>query len=303
MRIGYPCINTSIGCKSTQTFRLKSYSEKRLMKTIENNLVCLGRILRFNLKHNILFFRITSDLVPFASHHICKFDWQGSFGKRFKAIGDLIKSHSMRISMHPDQFTLINSMDCRVFENSVRELAYHAQVLDLMELDTSAKIQIHVGGIYGDKVRSMTRFAERFEKLDEIVKRRLVIENDDRRYNLKDCLQISAKTKASVLFDVFHHEINSSGETIQEAFRLFTKTWKERDGLPMVDYSSQKAGYRMGEHVETINLEDFGEFLDKSRPYDFDIMLEIKDKEMSALKALEIASQDNRFLAAQKHAS
>ena len=288
MKIGYPCINTTIGCKSSRTFRLKSYSEKRLMKTVDNNLVCLGRILEFNLKHNILFFRITSDLVPFASHPICKFDWQGSFGKRFKAIGDFIKSYGVRISMHPDQFTLINSLDNRVFENSVRELAYHAQVLDLMELDTSAKIQIHVGGVYKDKEKSMTRFAERFERLDEIVKRRLVIENDDNRYSLRDCLQISAKTRVPVLIDVFHHGVNSSGETIQEAFGLFTKTWKARDGLPMVDYSSQKVGHRMGKHVETINLEHFRRFLEETKPFDFDIMLEIKDKEMSALKAIEI---------------
>lgn len=303
MKIGYPCINTTIGCKSSRTFRLKSYSEKRLMKTVENNLVCLGRILEFNLKHNILFFRITSDLVPFASHPICKFDWQGSFGKRFKAIGDFIKSYGVRISMHPDQFTLINSLDNRVFENSVRELAYHAQVLDLMELDTSAKIQIHVGGVYKDKEKSMTRFAERFERLDEIVKRRLVIENDDNRYSLRDCLQISAKTRVPVLIDVFHHGVNSSGETIQEAFGLFTKTWKARDGLPMVDYSSQKVGHRMGKHVETINLGHFRRFLEETKPFDFDIMLEIKDKEMSALKAIEIASQDLRFLVAKKRAS
>jgi UV DNA damage endonuclease len=299
MKIGYPCINTTIGCKNSRTFRLKSYSEKRLMETVENNLVCLGRILRVNLKYNILFFRITSDLVPFASHPICKFDWQGSFRKGFKAIGDFVKKHGVRISMHPDQFTLINSIDKRVFENSVRELVYHAQVLDLMELDTSAKIQIHVGGTYRDKDSSMIRFVERFEKLDEIVKRRLTIENDDRRYSLRDCLQISAKTRIPVLFDVFHHGVNSSAETIQEAFGLFTKTWKENDGLPMVDYSSQMAGHRIGKHAEKINLEHFREFLDKSKPYDFDIMLEIKDKQISALKALEIASHDNRFLVAK----
>jgi len=303
MRIGYPCINTTIGCKSSRTFRLKSYSEKRLMETVENNLGCLGRILKFNLKHNILFFRMTSDLVPFASHPICKFDWQACFRKRFKAIGDFIQSYGMRISMHPAQFVLINSLDNRVLDSSVREMVYHAQVLDLMELDTSAKIQIHVGGTYRDKDRSMMRFVERFEKLDEIVKRRLVIENDDRRYSLRDCLQISAKTRVPVLFDVLHHGVNSSGETIQEAFRLFTRTWKERDGLPMVDYSSQKAGHKMGKHVETINLEHFVGFLDKSKPYDFDIMLEIKDKEMSALKAIEIAQEDDRFSVAKKHAS
>jgi len=301
MRIGYPCINTTIGCKSGRTFRLKSYSEERLIETAKSNVYCLSKILKFNLRHNLLFFRITSDLVPFASHPICTFNWQEYFAEDFKVIGDFVKSHEMRISMHPDQFIVINSLDNRVFENSLRELAYHAQVLDLMELNTSAKIQIHVGGVYGDKEKSMKRFVERFEKLDEIIKRLLVIENDERRYNLKDCLKISAQTEVPILFDVFHHGINNSGETTKEAFELFTKTWKEQDGLPMVDYSSQQTGNRRAKHAERINKEKFRKFLEDTRPFDFDIILEIKDKEISALKAAEIASQDNRFLTTIKH--
>jgi len=267
-----------------------------LTKTIENNLRCLEEILRFNASHHILFFRITSDLVPFASHPICKFDWQRYFKEEFKAIGDFARSQHVRISMHPDQFTLINSLYDRVFENSVRELVYHAQILDLMELDSTAKIQIHVGGVYGDKEKSMRRFIERFGKLDKIVKRRLVIENDDGRYSLRDCLKISAEVGIPVLFDVFHHEVNNFGETMGEAFRLFAKTWKEKDGLPMVDYSSQLKGEREGKHTETIDLEKFRNFLEETKPFDFDIMLEIKDKEKSALKAIEVASQDNRWI-------
>ncbi len=296
MRIGYPCINTTIGCKSGRTFRLKSYSEDRLIETVENNLACLREILRFNLRHNLLFFRITSDLVPFASHPICRLNWQRHFHRQFKAIGDFIKSNNIRISMHPDQFTVINSVNESVYEKSVRELAYHAEVLDLMELDKSARIQIHVGGVYGNKEQSKERFVERFENLDEEIKRRLVIENDDKRYGLKDCIQIHGVTGTPVLFDLFHHEIGNSGETIPEAFELFTKTWEKKDGLPMVDYSSQQSGKRQGEHAETLDLNNFKNFLEVTRPFDYDLMLEIKDKEQSALKAVEIASQDDRFL-------
>ncbi|MCP8305211.1 MAG: UV DNA damage repair endonuclease UvsE [archaeon] len=297
MKIGYPCINRSIGCKSNKTFRLKSYSEERLIETVDKNLDCLVRILEFNIKHNILFFRITSDLVPFASHPICKFDWQEYFKGRFKEIGNLIESHNIRISMHPDQFVLINSLNNTVFENSLKELNYHVEVLDLMELDTSAKIQIHVGGIYGEKEKSIKRFIERFEKLDETIKRRLVIENDDRRYSLKDCLLLNAETGIPVLFDIFHHELNNSEEKISEAFRLFTKTWRKKDGIPMVDYSSQKKGELKGKHTESIDLEHFKNFLKLTEPFDFDIMLEIKDKEKSALKAMKVAlKDDDRFI-------
>lgn len=297
MRIGYPCINTTIGCKSGRTFRLKSYSEDRLIETVENNLACLDAILRFNLRHNLLFFRITSDLVPFGSHPICRFNWQRHFRKQLKAIGDFIKYNNMRISMHPDQFTVINSVDESVSEKSVRELAYHAEVLDLMKLDTSARIQIHVGGVYGDRERSRKRFVKRFEDLDEEIKRRLVVENDDKRYGLNDCIQIHDITGIPVLFDLFHHEINNSGETIREAFELFMKTWRKKDGLPMVDYSSQQGGKRRGKHVETLDLDQFRSFLEFTRPFDYDLMLEIKDKEQSALQAREIALHDNRFLA------
>jgi len=202
--------------------------------------------------------------------------------------------------MHPDQFTLINSLDTKVFETSVKELFYHAQVLDLMKLDASAKIQIHVGGVYGNKEKSANRFIERFERLDENLKRRLVIENDDINYNLQDCLKISAETGIPVLFDLFHHEINSSGETTSEAFKLFTKTWKKKDGLPMVDYSSHRIGESSRKHAESILPKHFEQFLRETNPFDFDVMLEIKDKEKSALQAVQIASQDYRFRKAFK---
>lgn len=295
MKIGYPCINRTIECKGNRTFRLKSYSEQRFMETVQNNLDCLFRMLKFNVKHNILFFRVTSDLIPFASHPICKFKWQENFRKKLKTIGDFIQDHDIRISMHPDQFILINSVDFKIFEKSVKELEYHAQVLDLMGLDGSAKVQIHVGGVYGHKTGSMERFVSRYQKLDKVIQRRLVIENDDRLYNLKDCLQLNAETEVPVLFDVLHHKLNNAGETIGETFELFTPTWKEKDGLPMVDYSTQQKNELKGKHTHSIDLKNFKDFLRETKPFDFDIMLEIKDKEKSVLKALHVLLKDDRF--------
>jgi UV DNA damage endonuclease len=287
MRIGYPCINWTIGCKGDRTFRLKSYSEERLIATVETNLNCLQELLAFNVDHTLLFFRITSDLVPFASHPVNRCDWQGHFTRKFKELGAFITRHGIRISLHPDQFTLINSVNTEVFERSVKELLYHAEVLDLMELDTTAKIQLHVGGVYGDKATSIQRFINRFDALDDCIQRRLVIENDDRLYTLRDCLQLHADTGIPVLFDVHHHELNNSGETVHEAFDRFTKTWREEDGVPMVDYSSQEPGKRKGKHAESLDVGQFKQFIEATNEFDFDIMLEIKDKETSALKAVE----------------
>jgi UV DNA damage endonuclease len=165
-----------------------------------------------------------------------------------------------------------------------------------MELDTSAKIQLHVGGVYGDKTTSTRRFVDRYNNLPDLVKRRLVIENDDRSYTVQDCLQVSDMSDIPVLLDSFHIEVNSSGESLPDAVSLASSTWGQNDGILMLDYSCQQKNGRKGSHGGTVNMEHFRKFLETTEPYDFDIMLEIKDKERSALKAVEIAKDDKRFV-------
>ncbi|MFY9800050.1 MAG: UV DNA damage repair endonuclease UvsE [Methanoregula sp.] len=299
MRIGYPCINRLIGCTSSHTFRLGSYSERRLQDTIRVNLACLMKILSYNVDHGILFFRISSDLVPFASHTVCTFPWQKHFADEFSAVGEYIRKHRFRISMHPDQFVLLNTPDKRVLGRSIADLIYQAQVLDLMGLDDSAKLQIHAGGIYGDKPASMERFVTNYENLDDSVKRRLVLENDERLYTLSDCLALNRRTGIPVIFDVFHHAIKNNGETTADLLAPLNSTWRKNDGIPMVDYSSQQPGKRLGAHAESIDQKDFQSFLQSTIPFDIDIMLEIKDKEKSALTALILARDDPRLVTAE----
>jgi UV DNA damage endonuclease len=288
MKIGYPCINRGIGCTANSTFRLASYSEERLIKTVQNNLDCLTTILNYNVQEGFMFFRIGSDVIPFASHPVCTFDWAGHFRPQLKKIGRFIKKHNLRISMHPDQFVLINALKDDVVERSIRELEYHCSLLDAMGLDRTAKIQIHVGGLYGDKQAAIDRFVDRYKSLDPSLRRRLVIENDDRLFSLKDCLSVHKKTAVPIVFDVFHHQCLNEGETVKIGLERAGQTWRKSDGVPMVDYSSQQLGHRVGTHAQSIDLELFQKFLNQSNGLDFDIMLEIKDKEKSALKALEV---------------
>lgn len=295
MRIGYPCLNLSLPCSASRTFRLRSYSDERLEQTVSSNLACLEAILSFNAENGIVFFRITSDIVPFASHRVCTFPWQERFRRRLAAIGRTVREGEARVAMHPDQFVLVNAQDKKIFEASERELVYHAELLDLMGMDVDAKIQIHVGGVYDDKAKSMARFVRRFAALPDVVRRRLVIENDDRLYGLADCMRIHAETGIPVLFDAFHHVLRNEGEELAVALALAASTWRASDGPPIVDYSSQQKGARVGTHAETIDLRDFRRFLRESRPHDFDCMLEIKDKEYSALMAIELAWEDPRL--------
>ncbi len=295
MKIGYPCINLSLDCRSSRTFRLKNYSEKRLKEIIKSNLDCLLNILKYNKENRIHFFRITSDLIPFASHSIMNFYWQKYFKSDFWQIGQFIKKNKMRITMHPGQYTVLNSINQKVYKNSLLDLAYHVEVLDLMELDSKAKIQIHVGGVYQNKQESINRFIKRYNSLDDNIKRRLIIENDEKSYNLNDCLQIHKKTEIPIVLDVYHHECFNSGESLSEAFKLFFKTWYDEDGIPIVHYSSQKVGGKKGNHANEIDLNHFEQFIKNTLDFNFDLMLEIKDKEKSVLKAMKLIKNDPRF--------
>lgn len=291
MKIGYPCINLSLPCRSSRTFRLASWTEERFLETVKSNLACLMHILEFNAGHNLLLCRITSDLIPFASHPVCTLPWQRYFGKEFASIGAFVRDNGMRLSMHPDQFTLINSLDESIFERSVRELAYHADVLNLLGSDRTHKIQIHVGGVYDDKAKSMARFVARYRKLPMAIKKRLVIENDDRSYGVADCLTIHDQTGIPVVFDTLHHRMKNEGEPVRDICIKACSTWKKQDGAPMVDYSAQDRKKRPGSHAETIDPGEFRKFIDAMRGLDFDVMFEIKDKETSALKAAAILAK------------
>lgn len=291
MKIGYPCINRSIGCTANTTFRLASYSEQNLIAKVINNLNCLESILQYNAQNKLLFFRISSDLVPFASHPICKFKWQKYFRDRFESIGTYIKKQKMRISMHPDQFVLLNAINKDIVKKSIKDLIYHCQILDLLGLDSTAKVQIHVGGVYGDKIAAIERFVREYQKLRQEIKRRLVIENDHISYSLKDCLKAHEQTGVPILVDSFHHECLNNGETVNQALKMASKTWHKHDGCVMVDYSSQKPKAKKGTHTEHINARHFTRFINHTKRNNFDIMLEIKDKEKSAILARNILNK------------
>ena len=296
MRIGYPCRNGSVGCSPARTFRLVSYSDERLVETVEHNLACTADILHYSVDHGLLAFRLTSDLVPLASHPVNAHPWQRRFRDAFEALGRLAREHDMRISMHPGQYTLINSPREDVYEAAVRDLVYHAEVLDLMGLDATARVQIHVGGAYGDRSAALRRFAERLPSLPEAVRRRVAVENDDRTYSLADCLALHEAIGVPVVFDTLHHAVRNRGEPLAEAMALAALTWDASSGPPLVDYASQAAGERAGKHAAHIDVEDFRRFLAASLPHDVDVMLEIKDKEPSALLALDAARDDPRLV-------
>lgn len=291
MRIGYPCSNLTVGTSAARTFRLASFTPERLVETVASNLEALKVILEWNARHEIRFFRISSGTVPFGSHPVMSVDWQDLFADALAAIGSCIRDNGMRVNMHPGQYTLLNAPREDVVERSIAELRYHAELLDLMGLDDTNKIQIHTGGVYGDKPAAAERFARTYEVLPEPIRRRLVIENDERQYSLADNLRIHRQTGIPLLFDVFHHRLFNEGESLADALALVAPTW-DGQGPPMIDYSSQNPEKQAGAHTISIDEDDFARVLPDLRPYDPDVMLEIKDKESSVLKAMALADPD-----------
>jgi UV DNA damage endonuclease len=142
----------------------------------------------------------------------------------------------------------------------------------------------------------MRRFVSEYRSLPGAVTGRMVIENDDRLFCLADCLDLHEKTGVPVLFDCFHHLCLNRGEPMDEAFDSAMKTWKRTDGPPMADYSEQESGKRTGSHAGSMDETRFREFIGQCPEADFDLMLEIKDKEASAIRALRILKETGRII-------
>jgi UV DNA damage endonuclease len=100
MRIGHRCIDRTLDGPGNKTFLLRSYSEERLLETVANNLDVLSQVLAYNVRHGILFFRITSDLVPFASHPVMKAGRRKHFRSTFRGLGQFVRENEIRTSMH-----------------------------------------------------------------------------------------------------------------------------------------------------------------------------------------------------------
>ncbi|MCX7641529.1 MAG: UV DNA damage repair endonuclease UvsE [Elusimicrobiales bacterium] len=290
IRIGYPCVNRSVGCSSSKTFRIKNFSKENLLKTSQENLKCLLKVIDFNYKNGIHFFRISSDIIPFASHSINKINWQSYLKDFLKEVARKLKETKIRVSMHPDQFVVLNSPNEDIVKRSIKELIYHLRLLQSFETDLTAKIQIHLGGKYDDKKESIKRFIKNFNKLPKELKERLVIENDEKIYTVSDCIYVAEKIKVPVVTDYLHHNINSNNEDFFKKINEVVQTWNKKDGVPIIDYSCQKENSKKGIHSESIDENNFKDFIGRllKIKMDFDIMLEIKDKEKSAIKALNI---------------
>ena len=159
MNLGYACINTELNKMKITTNRSmikRTFQSKGLPYASElslKNCKDLLKILEWNVRNDIRFFRLSSDLFPWSSEYALSdlpdFD-------EIKCVlsesGSYAKENGIRITTHPGPFNVLGSPRSDVVEKTIKDLNCHAEIFDLMGLDESpyAKINIHVGGGYLD---------------------------------------------------------------------------------------------------------------------------------------------------------
>lgn len=301
MRLGYACMNLSLQTEKDGP-RLKGLTAKRLM-TMEpaerrqhlyqvgrNNLKTVEAALRWNAAQGIKLYRITSELIPLATHPVAAgWDWAGDLAGEFASCANAGRETGARVTMHPGQYTVLNAKDPAVVANAVVDLAYHARVLDLLETGPESGLVLHIGGAYGDKEAAAERFVQHFRDVPPAIAQRLWVENDDTIWDTAEVLGIARIIGRPMVLDIHHHRVLREDDWRPWLDRILPTWGRVR---PKLHYSTPKDGVRSRSHADGIDAGDFGAFLRRTRGLDLDVMLECKEKDVALLRlAAELGAQ------------
>jgi UV DNA damage endonuclease len=283
--LGYCCINTKLrnnGVFTSRTLRLATAKKKGISyikSLVLKNLYDLYIILKWNVKHNILLFRMSSEMFPFITHP--DFDYNLDFvNDLLKEIGKYAKTCGIRLTMHQCHFSVLNSTRQSVIENSIKDLKHHCDILDRMELDKNSIIVIH-GGC---KNRTL-ELRDTLINLPEYIRNRIVLENCELSYTIQDLLPLSEELQIPIVIDFHHSEINSSSNPDDFYFERVFKVWQNRQIKPKCHVSNSDIDI-----INTDNITKRRKHSDLIRFFhipllkitqDIDIMLECKLKEQS----------------------
>ena len=291
-KIGYACINTELRAQGITTNRgciKRTFLEKGTSYVGElalQNFTDLLEILRWNVANDIRFFRISSDILPWHSEYNIEFLPQFNDIESIAAsIGEYVSENDIRLTTHPSHFNVLPSPREDVVQRTIRDLTCHGELFDLLGLSRTrqSKINIHVGGVYGDKDAALGRFIKNYERLPESVKTRLTVENDDKAsmYHVGDLLRLYDEVGTPIVFDVHHFIFNDGGMSEEESLKLAALTWG--DVTPVVHYSESK---RLHEYDNTIKAQAHSDLISKlpeTYGIEVDLMVEAKSKEQAIL--------------------
>ena len=286
VRLGYVALSKALDNVTTSStitytnYINKNYNTSKLLEITKNNLDSLYEIIKYNVKNNFHFYRLTSKLVPLATHDKVDFDYITPLLDEYKKIGKLINDNNIRVDTHPDQYAVLNSMDSKIVKNTVEILEYHYKIMDAIGIKDKIII-LHVGSSACGKKASITRFINNFNKLPDHIKKCIAVENDDKVYNIKDVLELCHKINVPMVLDYHHFICNNEKEDINDYLKEIIDTWDGK--LPKMHFSSPKSKLKkeFRSHSDYINKECFIKFINilKKQDKDIDIMLEAKAKD------------------------
>lgn len=284
------CLDVTTSTTLTYTEFCKNKDYNKLDSIIKSNLEALSNIIDYNIKNNIHFYRLTSKLIPLATK--VKFDYIKKYKKYYDEIGKKIEKNNIRIDVHPDQFCVLNSTKKEVLDNSFEILKYHYNILEALHIKNKI-IVLHVGSSVFGKTNSIKRFINNFNKLPIYIQKCIAIENDDKIYNVDDCLDLCNKLNIPFILDYHHHICNHVNMNID--YEKILKTWTIK---PKMHFSSPKNKTKKDfrSHHDYIEPLDFINFIN-TLPFDVDVMLEAKAKDEALFRLTrQLKYYDFKFL-------
>ena len=298
--MGYACINMNLSkskprVTTNRSMIKRTFTEKGLPYASEltlQNCKDLLTILKWNKDNGFDFFRMSSDIIPWASeYNICDLPDYDEIKSVLKECGDFATDNNIRITTHPGPFNVLTSPHPHVVDNCIKDLSIHGEVMDMMGLSRTPynKINIHIGGVYGDKVSAMDRFCKNFHRLPNSVKSRLTVENDDKAsmYSVVDLYEGVYKVIGiPIVFDYHHHRFNTGGLSEEDALEVAISTWI--DVVPVVHYSESRSIEQEDDKIRPQAHSDYVYDYIDTYGNEVDIMVEAKAKELAVLKYKEV---------------
>lgn len=289
INFGYACININLneqGITASKGMIRRTFLEKGIQYASQialQNVQGLLQIVEWNVQQGIKVFRVTSDLLPWASEYALS---ELPDFTEIRSILEAIGRHNIRLTTHPGPFNKMAGSGATL-HNTIRDLEIHSEIFDLMGLPATPihKINIHVGGAYGDKVATIKRFAENFSLLSANLRGRLSVENDDKAglYTVADLVPLHEMIGVPIVFDYFHHRLHPGNLSEAEAFHTAYATWRVK---PIFHYSSSRREWE----DPTAKREAHADFIyEPIHTYgkEVDIVLEAKMKEQAIQRYLE----------------
>lgn len=301
--LGYACINMEFSklpkskrITTNRTMIKRTFQEKGIEYASElalQNVKDLYTILEWNLANDIYFYRLSSDIIPWASeYHMEQLPDYEEIYQACQKVGAFVKKHSMRLTSHPGPFNKLASPKERVFQLTYNDLRVHGDLFDMIGLPRSpyAKLNIHVGAAYGDKPFALDNFCRNFDRLPENVRTRLTVENDDKAslYSTRELYDgVYKRIGIPIVFDYHHHMLHPGGQSEQEALELALSTWPMHI-VPVVHYAESRSVEYNNPKIKPQAHSDYVTSPFKTYGNVIDVMIEAKMKEQALLKYREI---------------